>query len=274
MVHFLQWTMLGNNWEQLDQGERLYILEGTYTEEINKYDASIHGNLTHPIIIEPYADDYVILRETTDTTNKGIVTLYNQNNITFTNLHFNDSAGIGIFISWNDPQQCSNISVYNCWFNNCSGAAIQEAGLGCHAHGIHLWNLWINDCQNYWASEASNETISIAGSYSWNISNVTILNCPKWGIDVKSGSHHITMDNISINTTHTCGHLPADVGGKNRHQRGGGIYIDAYTDTCHNITGRDIYIWGNKTGIQIGMEKNTATTVRDIEFYNVLLIIG
>jgi len=264
------WKTVDHAWDQLREGDRLYILAGTYTEEILEYNQNIHGNETHPIIIEPYQNDYVVLRQITDDSNKGIITIFNQHHFVFKDLHFNDSACFGVFLTWNSGVSANNITFINCSFDNCSSSAIKAAGAGSHVRDVNVWDCFITDCQNYWKTEHTQEVISIANSSYWQVNDSYFANNPKWCIDVKSGSHHVNITDNFFNTTHSCGHLPADpgVGNTNRQQRGGGCYVDGYAAFCHNVTISENYYEGNHTAVQLAIEEKEGDWLRDIDIFN------
>jgi len=245
------WLTVDYALSQMSAGKRVYIREGEYDEAIFDYNDARSGNTTHPVIWMPYANEEVWIKEGNDTTNSGCFIIYAQHDYTFRDLGFKDGALFGFYLATDDATEpIHNITWTNCTFQNMTESAIRFAPGVAGIRDCLVENCYAEDICNSWATTAGQEGFSFSNCSYCEIRNTTIRLCAKNCIDFKSKTNNCIADNNTINTTHNSGHLTNGA----RRQLGGGIYIDSWSTFTHNNTISNNTIWGNKTGIQIGIE--------------------
>lgn len=249
-----------HGYDQLGPGKGLRIYEGEYDDLVFSYSSDRSGNITHPVIIESFPGHVVNLTVNNYTKNRGFFSFFNQSHMIIRNFNIKNVMTHGIWIGWNNPDQCHNLTFRNINFTNISGGAIVCAGGSAKQTYCYVDNCRIIDACNSYSHIDKNETISLNGVGYWWINNSFFANNVKWSIDVKSGSHNVYINNNTFQTTHDGGYLGnanTSAYGFAVRNAGGGVYIDGYSSTVNWFEIRENYFYGNKTAIQIGLEQGS-----------------
>lgn len=235
-------------------GDTVYILAGEYVERVNPYYGSDmkSGSAGNFITYRPYGNGEVII----DATGGSISSLFASafwmesiHHLRLTNLTFKNSKTYLVAV-----ENSNNITIDNCTFYNCSASAFYSY----YSRDLIFENNKISYAQTGYgySSEPPNEVVTLLNVDGFEVCYNTIYMSSKLCIDAKSGSSLGSIHHNWINTS-----APWVFGWSI-----GGIYIDAGSTSCHNISVYSNVVWGNGTGYVIGGEQGGDCI--DIRIYN------
>lgn len=245
------WKTIEKATQVLQPGDTVFIREGTYNEiVIPQYSGTKENHITYTsypnetAIIDGsnYANTYLQYYD------RGIVDLKTKQYINIIGLKVQNSAGAGITSRYGS----SHITIIDNAINNCFAPGI-AIGYSREdnpmAHNIVISKNYVENC-----AQRSREAISLRSVDTFEINENVVINTPKEGIDVKSGSSNGRIYNNKI-------HLVKAVG----------IYIDGgYPDDLYPSS-RNIQVFNNevkncKTSIAVASEN--LNVVEKIDIYN------
>jgi len=269
------WRHIDYAWESGTGPCIINIYAGTYDEKVYKdssNDAIMSGNTTHPTIIRPFENDYVVWKEGNDSSDSGCLKTMRVHDLIVCGIHFKDGAYHGVFFGNSvSTYYAHNLSVIDCTFDNMSCSAIKFNGYSNRIRDVAVERCITDEINNCWSGVNSQEGISFSKT-DWGRVNDTIMsNGHKNNIDVKSGSSHIEIYDCMINTSH--GWTPVLV---NPWNSGGGIYFDAYGSSSSWNSAHNNFIWGNFSCIHMGSELDDGSNAgcNNNTAYNNILIVN
>lgn len=245
------WLTIQKAANELQAGDTVFIKSGTYPEIVIPANSGTASNF---ITYTNYPGDTPILDGTSFAStylqfyDRGIFDIKDKYYINVNGLTVKNSAGGGIMCRFGS----SNITISNNTVKNCKATGI---GVGYNrdnyplATNIIAHNNFIDSC-----SLQSRESLSFRSVTNFEISNNTVQNTPKEGIDAKSGCSN---GHIYKNTVRNAGAV--------------GIYVDAgYPDPLYTSS-HSIYVYENTVINSIGsfaVASEEGCLGENIWFYN------
>ncbi|MGD0711489.1 MAG: T9SS type A sorting domain-containing protein [Bacteroidales bacterium] len=273
------WKTIQYSFDNATPGSTVYILGGTYHENISVDVSGISG---HPITYRNYQHDTVIL-DGTGTAGPNMLYLEDQSNITIENITIRnmvDSFATGVTISCTNSGFVSNIILRNLkitgidWSSDSSAVPNSSDNSnpllvsgGGTAQANAITNVIIDSCEIFQNYTGFSEGLSLDGNIdTFIVSHNYVHNNTNIGIDMEGNYgtcsdptyDHARNGHCFLNTCHN------DV---SNYATSGGIYVDG----GENIIIERNTSFQNGYGIEIGCEENGSTSniiVRDNVFYN------
>ncbi len=273
------WKTIQYSFDNATPGSTVYILAGTYYENIS---ANVSGTVGNPITYRNYQNDLVIL-DGTGTNGPDMLYLEDQSNITIENITIRnmvDSFATGVTISCTDIGSVANIILRNLKITGISWSADSSAvpdsldnsnplliSGGGTTEANAITNVIIDSCEIFLNYTGFSESLSLDGNIdTFIVSHNYVHNNMNIGIDMEGNYgtcsdptyDHARNGHCFLNTCHN------DV---SNYATSGGIYVDG----GENIIIERNTSYQNGYGIEIGCEQDGSTSniiVRDNVFYN------
>lgn len=273
------WKTIQNAFEYATPGSTVYILGGTYYENVY---ANVSGTAGNPITYRNYQNDVVII-DGTGTPEIDMLYIEDQSNLIINNITVQNkmaSYATGVTISCTASASVDNIVLHNLkitsinWSNDTSAIPTSNdnsnpllvAGTGTNQVNA-ITNIIIDSCEVFNNITGFSEAISIDGNIdSFIVSNNKVHDNKNIGIDM-AGNYGVCSNSTLDHARN--GHCYNNTCYKNvsSYATSAGIYVDG----GQNIIIERNTLFRNGWGIEIGCEENGATSniiVRDNVIYN------